>query len=315
MCQQSNPILRRLIHTAALVFLTVISGPAAANPASVAETGVLEGARRWLSEQHGQGANDIRFEPLDARLRLPDCAGGWRYDHPFSSTETLRARCANPQSQLYLRISRQTASRESQVKQSDISGQQKVQVYRLRSAVRAGEWINPDLIETQSLALIDVPPGRLSGPLADKLMLNRDLPAGSLLRQGDLAKTRKALILLTNIPRGTVLRADFFTLAEVDSQGLPPQIIDDPQHVIDAEPVRDLTAGQVLRSSDIRPALLVRKGQVVRLNVGQKTGFTVSATVEALQDGRRGEIIKLKNIESGRVINGLVTGQSAAQSL
>jgi len=53
----------------------------------------------------------------------------------------------------------------------------------------------------------------------------------------------------------------------------------------------------------------------VRLNVGQKTGFTVSATVEALQDGRRGEIIKLKNLESGRVINGLITGQNAAQGL
>jgi len=61
--------------------------------------------------------------------------------------------------------------------------------------------------------------------------------------------------------------------------------------------------------------LMVRKGQVVRLNIGQKTGFTVSAAVEALQDGRRGEIIKLKNIESGRVINGLITGQSTARGL
>jgi flagella basal body P-ring formation protein FlgA len=287
----------------------------AVRPDAGQHAALMEGARLWLAEQHGAVLASSRFDALDARLRIPACATDWRYDHPFSSTGTVRARCPEPQAQFYLTLSPSPAAGETKAKQSGIAGAAPLEVYRLRALARAGDWISPDRVETQVIAPIDAPPRPLTGTLPQRMMLTRDLPAGSILRHDDLAKTRKVLISKTNITRGTLLHADLFSVADVDGQGLPPQIIDDPQHVSDAELIRDLPAGQVLRGSDIRPALMVRKGQAVRLNLGQKTGFTLSATVEALQDGRRGEIIKLKNIESGRVINGLVTGQSTAQGL
>jgi len=51
----------------------------------------------------------------------------------------------------------------------------------------------------------------------------------------------------------------------------------------------------------------------VQLNVGKSTGFMVSARVEALQDGRMGEVIKLKSPESGRMLSGVVRGPNLVE--
>jgi len=82
-----------------------------------------------------------------------------------------------------------------------------------------------------------------------------------------------------------------------------------------AESVRDLSAGQPMRVSDIRRAILVKQGQLVTLTVGDKAGFLITVRVEALQDGRMGEQVKLKNTESGRQISGVVTGPSMVKGL
>jgi flagella basal body P-ring formation protein FlgA len=82
-----------------------------------------------------------------------------------------------------------------------------------------------------------------------------------------------------------------------------------------AEAVRDLSAGQALRVSDIRRAILVKQGQLVTMTVGDKSGFLITVRVEALQDGRMGEQVKLKNTESGRQISGIVTGPNLVKGV
>jgi flagella basal body P-ring formation protein FlgA len=54
---------------------------------------------------------------------------------------------------------------------------------------------------------------------------------------------------------------------------------------------------------------------MVLLSVGQSTGFQISARVEAMQDGRYGEQITLKNRESGRLLSGMVKGPNQVQGL
>jgi flagella basal body P-ring formation protein FlgA len=50
---------------------------------------------------------------------------------------------------------------------------------------------------------------------------------------------------------------------------------------------------------------------MVQILIGQGQGFQIAARVEALQDGRFGEQIKLKNPESGRILSGVVRGPGA----
>jgi flagella basal body P-ring formation protein FlgA len=54
---------------------------------------------------------------------------------------------------------------------------------------------------------------------------------------------------------------------------------------------------------------------MVLMSVGQQQGFQISARVEAMQDGRFGEQIKLKNRDSGRELSGRVQGPNQVMGL
>lgn len=117
------------------------------------------------------------------------------------------------------------------------------------------------------------------------------------------------------IQRGMVIEADM--LEEVTQTGgqVDNSLLQSIKDALTAEAVRDLSAGQALRSSDIRRAILVKQGQLVTMTVGEKSGFLITVRVEALQDGRMGEQVRLKNTESGRQISGVVTGPSTVKGL
>jgi flagella basal body P-ring formation protein FlgA len=117
------------------------------------------------------------------------------------------------------------------------------------------------------------------------------------------------------IQRGTVIEADM--LEEVSQQGgnMDSSLLQSMKDALTAEAVRDLSAGQALRVSDIRRAILVKQGQLVTMTVGDKSGFLITVRVEALQDGRMGEQVKLKNTESGRQISGIVTGPNLVKGV
>lgn len=117
------------------------------------------------------------------------------------------------------------------------------------------------------------------------------------------------------IKRGTELTPDLMEEVQRPALGLDPLAISSLKDAERAEVIRDVPAGTVLRSYDIKRTLLVRKGQSAMLTIGQGSGFQISVRVEAQQDGYLGEQIRLKNTESGRLISGVVTGPNALKGL
>lgn len=114
---------------------------------------------------------------------------------------------------------------------------------------------------------------------------------------------------------GTVLSADVLQEQEHVGPGLDPQAVTSIKDVLNSELIRDMSAGMPLRSHDVRRALLVKMGQSVTLTVSQGSGFSITARVEALQDGRMGDQVRLRNPESGRLLSGVVIGPNAARGL
>jgi len=71
---------------------------------------------------------------------------------------------------------------------------------------------------------------------------------------------------------------------------------------------RRLLPGAVIRPSmtaEKRPDLLIRRNQMVRLRV-QGAGFLITGLGQALEEGRPGEYIKVRNVDSRRTITGRV---------
>ncbi len=60
---------------------------------------------------------------------------------------------------------------------------------------------------------------------------------------------------------------------------------------------------------------LVKRGQIVLTTWTSVPGLVVSARMEALEDGRMGDTVRLRNRESGRVVSAVVDGPNSAQGL
>ncbi len=144
--------------------------------------------------------------------------------------------------------------------------------------------------------------------------------SGGSARSGAAASgpATKMVVVRQLQQRGTVLMPEM--LQEVDAPAPVNGQVDATQltslqDATMAELVRDLPAGTPVRTHDIRRAVLVKMGQQVMMTVGNSADFQIRVRVEALQDGRMGEQVKLKNTESGRNMSGVVTGPNAVKGL
>ena len=117
------------------------------------------------------------------------------------------------------------------------------------------------------------------------------------------------------LQRGSILQPDMLEEVQASPGNADTQVLSTLKDAQFAELTRDIGAGQPLRVSDIRRAVMVKQGQTVMLSIGNPSDFQISIRMEAMQDGRLGEQVKLKNPESGRQVSGVVTGLNTAKGL
>jgi flagella basal body P-ring formation protein FlgA len=117
------------------------------------------------------------------------------------------------------------------------------------------------------------------------------------------------------IQRGAILQPDMLEVVQASPGNADTQLLSSLKDAQNAELTRDIPAGQALRISDIRRAVMVKQGQSVMFSVGNGKEFQISIRMEAMQDGRLGEQVRLKNPESGRQVSGVVTGLNSAKGL
>ena len=140
------------------------------------------------------------------------------------------------------------------------------------------------------------------------------LPAPTRQSMAPTTTTKTALAASRTLPRGSHLDEGMVQWVEVPAGQWSAHHLSDLSVIQGSELMRDMVPGQVIRRQDIRPSVLVKKGQMVSFQVGQSANFMITATVQALQDGRMGEQIRLKNPDSGRILSGVVTGLNAVKT-
>ncbi len=77
----------------------------------------------------------------------------------------------------------------------------------------------------------------------------------------------------------------------------------------DLEVRRNLKRGAILTPASLRPRLMVKSGQQVTLVLDYK-GLQIKSSGQALQSARRGEVIKVRNNQSKRIVEGIVSGEA-----
>jgi len=71
---------------------------------------------------------------------------------------------------------------------------------------------------------------------------------------------------------------------------------------------RNLARGAILTPANLRPRMMVKAGQQVTLILNYK-GLSVRSSGQALQSARIGQVVKVRNNQSRKIIEGIVTGE------
>lgn len=219
-------------------------------PPLQAQESLLQQAREWAAHMQNVPMEQLAVAPLDARVKVAPCEQTVRFDYPFQSRQSVRARCDAPNWQLYLQVT-----------------------------TRGLAPTTPASVTTPGLVMRTV--------WVSSQMLKR----GTVLQPGMLQQVTQAL------------------------PASDQQLVADPRDVQNMELLRDWPAQTPLRSYDVKPTQLVKRGQQVLVSVGEGRGFHITVRAEAQQDGLMGEQIRLKNMESGRLLSAVVSGPSSARGL
>lgn len=262
----------------AAALTALVLGPASwasvATPSNP-QSPITDQAARWLATQLQIPADKVTVLAPDPRLKMPQCSSGVKFDTPFSNANTVRARCEAPHWQLFLRA----------------------------------QWPEAALAPVSEPQQAPQQSNRPNTFAADAARA----AATEAATRSAAAAPKRALALTRGMTRGALLSPASVEVTQVPAREADSLLITDPQALDQMEAVRDLPAGTPLRQTDVRPAVLVRQGQLVTMTVGQGTGFTITVRLEALQDGRMGERVTLRNTESGRTVSGVVNGMNSVK--
>jgi len=114
-------------------------------------------------------------------------------------------------------------------------------------------------------------------------------------------------VLSRSMAPGEQVAAADVTWTQVPSATIPGGDIMDPQEIIGRTPRHPLQSGMPLRPMDLQLPVVVKRNEAV-LIVLEKPGLYMTAEGKALEDGGRGEFIRVVNVQSNRIIDAVVLG-------
>ena len=189
-------------------------------------------------------------------------------------------------------------------------------VLRVTRPVKAGEPLSPTNYRTETLARGATPAGAaLNNGVIEGARASRDLQPGQILTTEDISILLKIYVTKRNVEIGQIADAHAVELSERHVSEPLSNFITDAGELGTSEFSRNSKAGEPLKRSDLKAAMLIRRGQTVTVTLVTRSGIELTFRAEALHDARMGEQVTLKNQESSRIIQGIATGKGAAKAL
>jgi flagella basal body P-ring formation protein FlgA len=122
-----------------------------------------------------------------------------------------------------------------------------------------------------------------------------------------------AVVASRDIPKGKVV-----TLQDVKREKLPSLRVRGGvltiESVVGKVAKRNIRAGEVIKERDLEPNFVVKKGKPVKL-IYESGGIHVELLAVALENGAVGDIIKVKNVSTGKVLVCKVIGENTVKFL
>jgi flagella basal body P-ring formation protein FlgA len=149
----------------------------------------------------------------------------------------------------------------------------------------------PHLLQAQALSAVNV---EVSCPGAWRLFV----PVR-------VQRVQPVVVLTAAVPAGVPVPASALGVETRDAQRLGATPLNDPAEVVGRTLRLGGRAGQVLTRNDLLASAMVKRGEPVALVAGGD-GFEVRMAGRALADAGSGEVVRVENLSSRRVLSGVV---------
>ena len=189
-------------------------------------------------------------------------------------------------------------------------------VFRLIQPAKQGDTLLATHIRIEKISGSAWPRGAVPGdqPVEGARFLT-NLQTGHILLNSDISLSKRYIITKQFVTAGqTADSAPLESVVRSATDG-DENALTDIAGLENLEFSRNINEGEILKKSDLRPALLIRRGQQVLVTLSSVSGLELTFRAEALHDARLGEQVGLKNLESGRIIQGTTTGKGTARAL
>jgi flagella basal body P-ring formation protein FlgA len=129
---------------------------------------------------------------------------------------------------------------------------------------------------------------------------------------GRFYELKSVPVLSSALTSGDVIDANDIVYAELRASTLPADAILNAEQIIGQTPRLRLTAGEAIQLKDIQKPTLVKKGDAVTM-ILETAGLSLTAQGRALQNGSAGDVVRIINTASNKVVEGIVDGAQSVR--
>ncbi len=175
-------------------------------------------------------------------------------------------------------------------------------------------------IDNRSLEVhlpIDAPPtlaieGLTFDPVGGRFSGTLVAPAGGtpIVRLGIAGRATRILevpVLQARMRAGAVIAESDIAFVEMPAHRVAADAALDAADMVGLSPRRSLAANVPVRLADLRPPIVVRRGEPVTMLL-TSGALTITARGRALEDGSRGALVRIVNIDSNRTVEAEIVG-------
>lgn len=133
-----------------------------------------------------------------------------------------------------------------------------------------------------------------------------DNPLQRIKVHGRIERTVEVPVLVNNIRSGTVIGASDIEMMKIPARSITQDILLSADELSGKTPKRVIMSGQPVKSQDVRDPLLVERGKSVTM-IFANGGLQLTAMGKALQNGAKGDVIRVVNSASNRTVDAIIT--------
>lgn len=185
-------------------------------------------------------------------------------------------------------------------------------VFQLDKDLLSGEFIDLENISNIRKPLSSTSPAqRFPARILKRSAAAKNLRAGAILSRDDIWIKNVIMVSKEIIVRGQNVSSSNAALMPFYGP-LPSDALFENAGISQMEAIRTIAPGQPIRTSDLRPAALIRQDDTVMLSIN-KGPLKITIPMIALHKGQLGEQIVLRNPDSGEQVQAVVTGARKAE--